>query len=378
MMCAQSREVGAVVAGVDYYELLGVERNASAAEIKSAYRSLARSMHPDMGGTVGTFQMLREAYETLNDPVRRATYDGARSARENTPAPRRTPEPRGEDQERLRDFGDDPNYVPRRAWLPPDEIPWWDSVNPNARVRYTPRTWPSTASTLGLLAGWTTLLLVGTTITFSALLLAVWLSLVISAGAVLVVLLRRCLEARREDRLADRELREQLVFGRPEPEQPAQRLTAELMVQYLTRMPGVRIFHGLSWPDSVFTDVDHAVLCGDRVVLVESKRWQPGHYTGDEQGLLWRNGHRFRGGGTRLPESVAAFEELLPDVEVRGVLVIYPSRAGEVSTCEAGDAAIAPLTPERFVREMGHWLAVDPATINRDLLATVLEQALDE
>lgn len=376
MMCAQSWEVGAVVAGVDYYELLGVERNASTAEIKSAYRTLARSMHPDVGGTAGTFQMLREAYETLNDPVRRATYDGTCAARENPPVPR-TPEPRSDTHENLRDFGDDPHHVPRRVRLMPDEITWWDSVNPHARVRFTPRAWPSASSTLGLLAGWTTLLLVGTTLTFSALLLAVWLSLVISAGAVLVVLLRRCLEARREDRGAERELREQTVFGRPEPEQPAQQLTAELMVQYLTRMPGVRIFHGLSLPGSVFVDVDHAVLCGDRVVLIESKRWLPGHYTGSEDGRLWRNGHRFRGGGTRLPESIAAFEELLPEVDVRGALVIYPSRAGEVTTAEAGDATIAPLTPERFVQEIGQWLASDPATVNRDLVAAVLEQVLD-
>jgi len=377
MMCAQSWEVGAVVAGVDYYELLGVERNASAAEIKSAYRNLARSMHPDAGGTAGTFHMLREAYETLNDPVRRAHYDGARATtRESTPAPRGTP-PRGDDREPLRDFGDDPNYVPRRARLMPDEIPWWDLVNPNARIRCTPRTWPSTGATLGLLAAWTALLLVGTTLTFSALLLTVWLSLVISAGAVLVVLLRRCLEAHRQDQ-HDRALRDQVVFGRPEPEQPAQQLTAELLVQYLTRMPGVRIFHGLSWPDSVFNDIDHAVLCGDRLVLLESKRWLPGHYTGDERGALWRNGHRFRGGSTRLPDSVAAFQDLLPDVDVRGVVLVYPSRAGDVSTADLGDATVGPATPERFVRDIGQWLAADPATVNRDLFAAVLEQVLDQ
>ena len=378
MMCAQPWEVGAVVAGVDYYELLGVERNASAAEIKSAYRTLARTMHPDAGGTAGTFHMLREAYETLNDPVRRASYDDARAAaRDKTPAPRGAPDARCDDREPLRDFGDDPHYVPRRIRLMPDQIPWWDAVNPNARVRYTPRTWPSTSATLGLLAGWTTLLLVGTTLTFSAPLLAVWLSLLISAGAVLVVLLRRCLDAHREDQ-NERELREHIVFGKPEAEQPGQQLTAELLVQYFTRMPGVRIFHGLSLPDSVFTDIDHAVLCGHRLVLIEAKRWLPGHYTGDENGKLWRNGHRFRGGSTRLPESVAAFEELLPDVDVRGVLLIYPSRAGQVSTTEIGDASVAPLTPERFVREIGQWLADDPATVNRDLLAAVLEQVLDE
>jgi len=41
---------------------------------------------------------------------------------------------------------------------------------------------------------------------------------------------------------------------------------------------GVRIFHGLAWPGSVFTDIDHALLCGRRLVLIESKSWLPGHY----------------------------------------------------------------------------------------------------
>jgi curved DNA-binding protein len=62
----------------DYYKVMGVERNASPEEIKSAYRKLARKYHPDVSKEPGAeekFKELGEAYETLKDPEKRAAYD---------------------------------------------------------------------------------------------------------------------------------------------------------------------------------------------------------------------------------------------------------------------------------------------------------------
>jgi curved DNA-binding protein CbpA len=64
---------------VDYYKILGIQRNASASQIKSAYRQLARQRHPDHNG--GSVQAAREfaliamAYRTLSDPQERSYYD---------------------------------------------------------------------------------------------------------------------------------------------------------------------------------------------------------------------------------------------------------------------------------------------------------------
>jgi molecular chaperone DnaJ len=63
----------------DYYEVLGVSRDASDAEIKKAFRGLARQLHPDVTGhdpeAEARFKEAAEAYEVLSDAERRRTYD---------------------------------------------------------------------------------------------------------------------------------------------------------------------------------------------------------------------------------------------------------------------------------------------------------------
>ncbi|OGL25068.1 molecular chaperone DnaJ [Candidatus Saccharibacteria bacterium RIFCSPHIGHO2_01_FULL_48_12] len=59
----------------DYYEVLGVGKNASADEIKKAFRRLAVKHHPDRGGEETAFKEVNEAYEVLKDDAKRKRYD---------------------------------------------------------------------------------------------------------------------------------------------------------------------------------------------------------------------------------------------------------------------------------------------------------------
>ena len=71
---------------IDYYKVLGVKANASQAEIKSAYRKLARKSHPDLNPNSEAgrqFALLSKAYHTLIDPQERAYYDQKLSEQKN-------------------------------------------------------------------------------------------------------------------------------------------------------------------------------------------------------------------------------------------------------------------------------------------------------
>ena len=63
----------------DYYKVLGVERSASADDVRKAYRKLAMQYHPDRNPgdkqSEDRFKEINEAYQVLNDPQKRARYD---------------------------------------------------------------------------------------------------------------------------------------------------------------------------------------------------------------------------------------------------------------------------------------------------------------
>lgn len=86
------------MAAPTYYDILGVKSSATAEEIRRAYRSKAKSLHPDVSpapGAQAQFAALARAYETLSDRTKRRAYD---TSLNEPPTSRRTKGPRGEHQ----------------------------------------------------------------------------------------------------------------------------------------------------------------------------------------------------------------------------------------------------------------------------------------
>ena len=59
------------------YEELGLRKNATKSEIKSSYRSLVKQHHPDTGGKKERFLAIQNAWEILNDPIKKNQYDSS-------------------------------------------------------------------------------------------------------------------------------------------------------------------------------------------------------------------------------------------------------------------------------------------------------------
>jgi curved DNA-binding protein len=88
----------------DYYASLGLERGATDADIKKAYRKLAHKYHPDVSkesGAEAKFKEVAEAYQTLKDPEKRAAYDRLgmhKPGEEFSPPPDWGPQPAGPEE----------------------------------------------------------------------------------------------------------------------------------------------------------------------------------------------------------------------------------------------------------------------------------------
>ncbi|WP_427886575.1 J domain-containing protein [Kribbella sp. GL6] len=100
------------MSGADHYEVLNVERSASAAEIKSAYRKMALKVHPDQGGNAALFRLVQEAWTTLSDPAKRAAYDRSLDGHATPPRPRHPEPPR------------QPKPDPEPQWTWSTDQPW--------------------------------------------------------------------------------------------------------------------------------------------------------------------------------------------------------------------------------------------------------------
>ena len=322
--------------------------------------------------------------------------------------------------------------------VPLESIPWWRRVNPEAKVHWRPGFGWAQRWFFTVAAVWTALLVatvvpmlasgfsyvavvvivplayVAVTLAgkatprFLAVITYIWAAGMVVIGCyalatgglyagIAVVLLaagvfalpplaRWYLASRVTERIFTHEFRTFNLFGAPgtrllasedEPVNDCSKgewMTLDLLSGYLGQIPAARIFHGLAWPGSSRAEVDHAVLCGRKLLLIESKMWPAGHYTSDGNGGLLRDGETFDGASLRLGRTVAAYQMLLPKVQVEGIVLVHTDEPGLV-TCRMPDSMpLEVLSPEAFVRHVGARLADEPAVVERDVFLTLLDQ----
>ncbi|MGJ9402305.1 J domain-containing protein [Arthrobacter sp. KK5.5] len=239
-----------------HYEVLGISRTASVAEVKSAFRRAARATHPDHGGDVAEFRLVSLAYETLSDTAARAAYDRGYG---------------GASAYRRPSSDDAASY---RGEPAPTAGPAPQKTSATAPPRYVPAFEPGT-----------------------------------------VPVLERAVAAQRIHGAP----RKRGIFGAQARLAREARTVQLLSGNVLEVLPATRLVNGLHSPADN-GHLDHAVLAGYRLALVDSMLLPRGVYRWDGESLL-RDGKGIT--PPRLAPSVRRMQELFPELNVTGWTVIH-------------------------------------------------------
>jgi hypothetical protein len=157
-----------------------------------------------------------------------------------------------------------------------------------------------------------------------------------------------------------------------------EKMTAELMNQLL-RIPGTRIIHGLKFPGSENADVDHAIINGNKIVLVDSKMWAGGNYRWGYDGMIIRtDGSTSADLHTNFPYAVEQYRKDILEADIRGRILIH-SNNGKPVKVDNSDAESSHVgktrmcTAQEFFEETGAWFAEgNPGILHRGLINTLM------
>jgi len=288
-----------------HYETLGLPTNASAKQIKAAYRRAARATHPDHGGDPAAFRLVTLAYEVLGNPEMRARYDRSYGT---ATAP-------GASTSSAESFAAGPAFTtaPSRttgsrsaAKAPAVYVPAYDSPEASSAV----------------------------------------------PAAV----------ARQQIHGAPRK---RGIFGAASRLQREARTVRLLSQQILPDMPSARLVNGLHSPDSRGY-IDHAVLAGYRLALVDSMMLPRGIFQWDGS-TLRKDGRVIE--PPRLAPAVRHMQDLFPELNVEGWTVIHSPDGNlhepVIDYARGYDphshALVHVVNAARLVRELKHFLASGPA-----------------
>lgn len=437
--------------GFSYYELLGLEPDASTAEVKAAYRSSMRRFHPDVGGNNAQASLFQRAYEVLSDPAQRRDYDAHLSAPSataaadaSTPADTSpntaasdaawgvddvweddppgstktggsdeatsgpaTPPPGGPSSSRPMEGLATVSVLPpfdagRKAYLVAVAI-WgalWIGTLAYLASSGTNGFMIALVLLLGVVAApphWFDALpivrIVGIVDLVVVMLISVnrgdeevaylvWAGLV-GCGLVAVACLAWAWSrTARLNRAVDR----QAVFehnqwgdpggaetrsSRDSPHQFAARATDQALGP-LYATPGVKILHGLPWPGVPEGIVDHVVVAGNRVAVLQSQALPPGEYRADGTGALLRDGGHFLGGQTWVESAAAGWQQQLPGAVVKPFLVGHPMSGGRVRFAQPAGSAVECATAADLAQHVRQFLGPAAGVVDRAVMSKLL------
>jgi hypothetical protein len=118
-----------------------------------------------------------------------------------------------------------------------------------------------------------------------------------------------------------------------------QRTAHLIAASVLPGLPAARLINGLRWPGTEHADIDHAVIAGDKIALIDSKMWADGDYWWDNK-RLFRNGKELS--ALKLGAAVNAMQIAYPNCEVTGLVVVH-SPSGKLTRPAIERAGVAPL-----------------------------------
>lgn len=251
-----------------FYDILGVSPGADARQIKSAYRRAARAAHPDLGGSATAFHDVAVAFETLGDPQLRKRYD----ADTGRPSAVR---PSGANPT----AGGTGTTTARSAPTRPRRTTTDDEDAAGAPPLYLPAFSPG------------------------------------SPPAVPLILAGRQLHGsvRQPGILA------RLSSGSRSRTDGETRTAALLERALLPGYPAARLVNGVEFDDRDRTTAGHVLLAGYRIAVIDSFTAPPGNFSWDGR-VLRHQGRRIDLG---LPQTVRAVQELFPDLNVAGWVVVH-------------------------------------------------------
>ncbi|MCL6424384.1 DnaJ domain-containing protein [Brachybacterium sp. JHP9] len=165
-----------------------------------------------------------------------------------------------------------------------------------------------------------------------------------------------------------------------------ERLTAAQIQFYLQGIPGVRTVNGLRFPGSASADVDHAVVCGDKVAFIDSKAWASGSYamSADLENVAQRSagGTAFAHRPVHMHTAVTSYAQMIKHerglrrVRVRGYIVVHPKDGRPVDLdarhCTDKNRLV---TAQQLMQELGEWFTEDETqarTADRRLVSFLL------